>query len=163
MSKKETKFAASKEFLVGNHNIGYIYDSFTERFGKEKFSVRKLGTYQTLSKYMTDAQIESELKPGICELGDVLAFLDNAPTESKDGNWNLFYTKSFVVFVRWHADSGEWRVGAWLRDDCEWVQGNRVFSPATDHSESLGSSVTLTLESAIEMVKEAGYQVAKII
>lgn len=101
-------------------------------------------TAQVLPRNMIDAQIESELKPGYCTLGDVLAFLEEAPKKYKDGNWNLFYTPAFVVSVRWNGD--EWRVSAWGRDGRGWDADSRVFSPATN-SKALKSKPldTLTL------------------
>lgn len=94
---------------------------------------------------MTDAEIESELKPGICTIGDVLDFLKNPPEGSKDGNWNLFYLEHFVVGVRWGAWSGFWRVYAWRRgDNNEWDACDRLFSPATK-SEALSSSPSDTV------------------
>jgi hypothetical protein len=90
---------------------------------------------------MTDAEIESELKPGICELGDVLAFLKNASEECKDGYWNLFYFPAFVVGVGWGAGFGGWGVSAWDRGDGDWSDAYRVFSPATRHSENKPSDL----------------------
>lgn len=100
---------------------------------------------------MTNTKIESELKPGLCELGDVLAFLDTPPKECKDGNWNLFYLPECVVHVYWHAVYGVWDVNAWPRDAYGWREGHRIFSPATEHSALRPlNSDALTLVSEIE-------------
>lgn len=123
---------ASEEFVVGKHGIGYIGSTFAENFKTTEFEAAKAPTFQKLPRRMNDAAIESELKPGLCTLGDVLAFIDNAPQECKDGNWNLFYTTGFVVGVGWRGD--EWSVSAWVRDGRGWSGGARVFSPATDRS-----------------------------
>lgn len=151
---------ASQEFVVGNHKIGYISSDFKKGFENKDFSEKKIPSFQTLNRRMTDAQIETELKPGLCELGDVLAFMDNAPEECKDGNWNLFYFSAFVVRVFWYGV--EWRVYAWDRDDYEWAAAYRVFSPATVSSDShVPSLESLTLEKAIQIVKKEGYKIHK--
>lgn len=142
---------ASKEFVVGKHNIGFVGSNFKEHFSGEEFESRPMPTFQKLPRSMNDATIESELKPGICELGDVLAFLDNAPQECKDGYWNLFYFSAFVVFVGW--DDGVWRVLTWRRDGHVWGAGGRVFSPETGNSVAKASD-TLSLESLDARLKK---------
>lgn len=119
----------SKEFIVGSHSICWMNDRFVE-FVKDAREIETclMPTFQNLPRAMTDAQIESELKPGLCGLGDILAFLDNAPEECKDGYANLFYFPGFVVDVHWGSHDRRWRVSAWLRDDDEWVSVRRVFS-----------------------------------
>lgn len=120
---------STKEFVVGKHNIGYVSSDFEKRFKNIEFSEKKtVPTFQKLPRTMTDIEIEYELKPGYCELGDVIAFMDSAPKECKDGNWNLFYTPSFVVSVRWRSRVGRWSVGAFGRYG-HWGGGDsRVFS-----------------------------------
>lgn len=148
----------SQEFVVGSHKIGYVSSEFKKAFEEKEFDEKKVPSFQTLGRYMTDAQIEFELKPGLCELGDVLAFIDNAPEECKDGNWNLFYTSAFVVVVGWGG--GGWGVGAWGRGGGGRGAGGRVFSPATVSSDSNVSSLeSLTLEKAMQIVKKAGYRI----
>lgn len=126
---------ASNEFVVGKHGIGIEwinclnYNDFKKRFGDTEFEARPMPIFQKLGHSMTDAEIESELKPGICELGDVLAFMDNAPQECKDGYVNLFYTNAFVVGVYWSDDDG-WDVDAEERSASTWGVSGRVFSPA---------------------------------
>lgn len=155
------KLSADKEFQVGKHSIGWIDSVFHERVGgKKEFSISSMPTLQKLDRDMTDAEIESELKPGICDLGDVLAFLDNAPKECKDGYSNIFYFSAFVVSVYWDSSGGGWGVDVWGRDDSGWSQGYRVFSPATG-SLKLKSSESLTLESAIKICKKNGLKVIK--
>ena len=101
---KTKLYKAKDEFVVGRHNIGYISESFKEYFyGADDFERKDKPKSQTLSRYMTDSEIESELKPGLCELGDVLAFLENPSEGSKDVYWNLFYFPSCVVYVFWLA------------------------------------------------------------
>ena len=111
---------------------------------------------------MKDAEIESELKPGLCILGDVLAFLKNPPEGAKDGNWNLFYTASCVVRVYWYSFAGGWDVYAWERDGSVWDGGSRVFSPATVSGTLETKPLkSLTLEDAIKLVKKEGYVIYK--
>lgn len=163
MSKK-TSLIASNEFKVGNHSIGWLDNDFTSRYGSEEFVKRDMPKFQKLPRSMNDATIESELKPGLCELGDVMAFLDNAPEECKDGYSNIFYVGSFVVSVRWGSWYGFWRVSAWHRDGYVWNEGFRVFSPANRSELSApqtSPSDTLTLDGAIKMVKEAGFKVIR--
>lgn len=134
------------EFKIGNHNIGWMSDRFKEYF-KEQTTVDKAPTptFQKLPRSMKDIEIEYELKPGYSGLKDILAFLDNAPQECKDGNWNLFYTPSSVVNVYWSGD--DWYLSTWDRDDYAWYGDERVFSPATESSiTQLESSDTLPLE-----------------
>ena len=160
MSKNKT-FTPTNEFQVGKHSIGWLGSYFEEKFISPniQFEERPLGSYQTLTKYMKDAEIENDLKPGICELGDVLAFLKNPPEGTKDGNWNLFYTASCVVRVSWDSDAGGWSVRAWNRGGSGWGAGVRVFSPATRALEPKASELsdTLALEDAIKLVKKKGY------
>lgn len=156
---------SSTEFVVGKNGIGYIDSDFNTRFPNVDFTPKtQAGSFQTLTKRMTDAEIESELKPGLCDLGDVYAFLQNPPEGTKDGNWNLFYTPSFVVSVRWYSYDSLWRVFTWARDGSGWGTDERVFSPATVASETqpfvpLESSDSLTL--AIKICQEQGLIVSR--
>lgn len=154
---------ASTEFKVGNHDIGYISPTFEREFGSTSFNKRPTPKFQKLPRAMNDATIESELKPGMCELGDILASLKDAPKECKDGRANLFYFPAFVVGVRWRAGARFWGVDAWRRVGYEWSGGGRVFSPATgaliSASSDLESSETLSLGKAIELVKAEGYKI----
>lgn len=113
--KKPALLKASEEFVVGKHDIGYVSQSFKDYFEKESFEARPLGTYKTLPRAMTDAEIEKELVTGLSTLGDILAFLENPPEESKNGHWNLFYTRSCVVRVDWRSGYREWNVHTWGR------------------------------------------------
>lgn len=155
----------SNEFRVGNHSIGYISSDFKKLFGTTEFEPKELPKFQKLPRAMKDAEIESQLQPGFCELGDVLAFIENAPEECKDGYANLFYFPSCVVRVYWFEFGGEWRVYAWDRDGDQWGADFRVFSPATESSitqdSALETSDTLNLEKSIKIVKEAGYKIFK--
>lgn len=167
MNKAKFK-KASEEFVVGKHNIGYIWDSFKNEFSNDKLTPGKILSFQKLSRDMKDSEIISELGVQECTLGDVLATLDAATEDMKDGYWNIFYIKgrSRVVRVGWDAGRGEWSVNDWGRDDYSWSAGLRVFSPATgpqSSSSKSSDSLTLNLEKAIKIVKEAGYQISKIL
>lgn len=143
------KLKASEEFVVGKHKIGYVSNDFKKYVESIEFEQGDKPTFQKLGKNMSDAQIESELKPGICTLSDVLAFTENAPEECKDGYFNLFYFEAFVVSVRWRSVDSEWRVGAWRRDGSGgWSGGSRVFSPATAPSAPMVSE-PLALEHSV--------------
>lgn len=137
MKNKQFKF--NDEFEVGKHKIGYLSSTFKEAFEGKSFQKKDVPKFQKLPRSMNDAEIESDLKPGFCELGDILAFLDAAPEECGDGKWNIFYSEAFVVDVYWFAGHGAWRVSAWGRDDGVWFADSRVFSPATESSDP-GSS-----------------------
>lgn len=157
-------FNATKEFKEGEHSIGYVSSTFEKEFKNVEFEKCSVPTFQVLPRDMTDVEIESELKPGMCELGDLQAFLENPPKESKDGSYNLFYFKSFVVFVYWYSCDSRWYVRTWDRDEDGWAAGVRVFSPATTAGalEHSGPS-DLNLESAIALVKKEGFVIFKSI
>lgn len=132
-----------EEFQVRKHDIGYLGSDFLPRLGHLPLEEKTVGSFQKLPRYMKDSEIISEMKPGECSLGDVLAFLKKAPKECFDGNWNLFYIAetAFVVGVCWFAGFGRWCVRAWDRGSA-WDADFRVFSPATGSSKpsELGSS-----------------------
>lgn len=144
---------ASEEFKVGKHSIGWIDSRFTNHFADTQFELHTTPTFQKLPRAMNDTTIESELKPGLCELGDILAFLENAPEECKDGWFNLFYTPAFVVYVYWSRHYAEWYVNAWRRGGRRWRDDFRVFSPATENSGAVSLS-TLTLENLDARLKK---------
>ncbi len=128
-------------FKVGNLNIGWLDSDFPIRFPNVNFESRTLGAFKILPRNMKDSEMLSEKLAEECELGDVVAFLENPPEGTKDGYSNIFIIKNtaFVVGVYW-LDS-RWHVGTWRRDDGTWFRGDRVFSPAT----TFGLSISLTL------------------
>jgi hypothetical protein len=93
----------------------------------------------TLTKNMTDAEIETALPPShLFDESAVCAIIAKMISEQPDGKegkllnnryTSLFYT-SCVVGVFWSAVYCEWSVHAWMRGECRWG-GNQVFSPAT--------------------------------
>lgn len=146
----------SNEFKVGEHGIGYVSNDFTKRFAEQNFEESAVPPRAiTLPRHMTDTQIESELKPGYCTLGDVLAVIESGEEKYKDGNWNLFYFEACVVGVYWRSFDGGWVVSAWDRDGHGWSAGNRVFSPAAGLISSITSD--LTLESLDARVRKIEY------
>lgn len=144
----------SEGFVVGKHGIGYVSSSFISRIGDTEFEpVSAPPRAITLPRDMNDAVIESELKPGICTLGDVLAVMDSSDKAFKDGYANIFYLPSCVVLVYWYG--GEWSVDDWGRDDSAWSAGGRVFSPASGRSSTVSSGPTdLSLESLDARLKK---------
>lgn len=156
---------ASEEFKKGKDGIGYVSSDFLKHFGDIEFDEKIAGSFQKLPRSMNDAEIENELKPGICDLGDVLAFIKNPPEGTKDGWYNLFYTPAFVVRVRWRVD--EWDVHVWRRDDYRWRDDDRVFSPATvssvTQSSTLDPSGPLYLEQRIAELEQWKARVEKIL
>ncbi len=117
-----------KEFREGSNNIGYLYSEFYKNVIVEDFQPKSaVGKFQTLKRSMADVEIEGELKPGYCTLGDVFALLKSEDKTFRDGNLNLFYLSSCVVRVDWL--DGRWRVHAWRRGGARLVCGpSRVFS-----------------------------------
>ncbi len=121
-----------EEFQVGKNNIGWINSDFTREYGEEEIIPGKNLVGQKLSRTMTDSEIISEFKVQECTLGDILATINAAPEDMKDGYSNIFYIKghpSRVVDVYW--GDGEWFVRVWNRGDGDWYEGDRVFTPAT--------------------------------
>lgn len=146
---------ASKEFVVGKHNIGYVSDSFKEKFyNAEVEEIEIVPSFITLKTMMDDHEIIEKYKPK-STIGDVLALLENPPKESKDGYFNIFHVAGFAVSVRWDAGGREWGVDGWELDDGGWGGGGRVFSatiPSEPLSPALGVSDTLPSELIINGV-----------
>ncbi len=153
----------SQEFIKGKHRIGNIGSDFLTRLGDKEFGEKSMPTFQVLSQDMTDAEIERELNPGICDHGDMLTFLDNAPKEFLDGRACIFYFPSFVVTVYWSVSGGGWIIDVGLRGFYKWSASRRVLSPANNSwaFRYSKSSDSFTLESAIALVKKEGYKVTK--
>jgi len=136
---------ASEEFVEGKHGIGFVGSYFKEKCGSDSFEMAAtMPTFRALLRSMSDYQIEAELKPSISTLGDIVAFLDAAPQECKDGYANIFYLSSCVVGVDW--SDGGWYVSAYGRYGGGWDRGDRVFSPASDRLNTSTPS-DLSLES----------------
>lgn len=159
---------ASDVFKVGENKIGWVDSDFTREYGNDEMpEFGAVISFQKLTKSMKDSEIIKELGIQECTLGDVLATMNSATDDMKDGYANIFYVKghpSLVVVVYWRSDVREWSVLDWGRDDNSWGGGDRVFSPATvSGSVSTLSSDSLTLDQAIQIVKAAGLKVIKTI
>lgn len=143
-----------EEFQVGKNNIGYISSLFFSHVPEYFEKVTEVRWSTTiLSRTMTDTQIESELKPGTCTLGDVLAVIKSEDASFKDGYANIFYFPSCVVGVNWGGV--EWGVVDWGRGGGAWGAGSRVFSPASGRSDTVSSGPTdLSLESLDARLKK---------
>lgn len=138
------------EFKVGKHGIGYIYSDFFDFVDRnsEFEKAENVGTFKKLEHNMFDHEIELQLKPVLLTLGDIVAFMDDAPEECKDGYANIFYLEGCVVRVSWSADGREWYVYAWRRCGDRLSAGGRVFSLATSSqttSTELSDSLPLEL------------------
>jgi hypothetical protein len=121
----------------------YVWNDFHSRMTikarpSAKSTSFKVNSFK-LTKDATDKQIETALPENHLfdetTLCAVIATLVSKQPNGEDGTLlnngyaNLFYTRSCVVRVRWRSGSRLWRVGAWLRVDCGWGAGCRVFYP----------------------------------
>lgn len=147
----------------------YLWESFKTRVlphltGKE--DTRNLVSY-TLPKPMNDYEIKSATSsvpmPAETFASVAQRFLKTA--SKKD--WYIFHvqTSKEVVAVGVSWGGGEWGFDTYGLDDGAWDDGCVFVSFATGTSETsnetLGNSVPLSLESAIQTVKEAGYKIYK--
>lgn len=141
---------AKDVFVVGSNKIGWVDNSFTKEFGDDEMTPGIVLKFQKLTKGMSDSEIISELKIQECTLGDVLATINGATDDMRDGYANIFYVKGHSRVVRVYWVDGEWSVRVWDRE-AWWRAGLRVFSPATENS-TLGSGPdsTLTLRDICE-------------
>lgn len=156
-----TKTKASEEFAAGKHNIGYVTSSFKSHFGDMEVETGSVLQSHKLTRSMNDDAIIKEFNIQECSLGDVIATLDAATEDMKDGRWNLFYIKgsSRVVSVGWDSRDRGWCVHDWNRGGSEWDEGLRVFSHATD----TGSSNSVSRPSILETNKTVLQQFADFI
>lgn len=150
-----TRMLAKEELSVGHNGIGWVSSDFKSRFFEsEIITPWRPGTWHKLPRSMKDTEIEKEFNIQHSSLGEVLGFLRNPPEGSKDGYVNIFYFPVCVVNVHWSAVCGGWHVNAWPRDDGEWSEDYRIFSPATDtHSSGTVSSDTLTLVERDQLIR----------
>lgn len=91
-----------------------------------------------LTERLSDEKIEAALGENhLFERGEVYALIGSLIAKQPEGeegvllnngNVNLFYTSSFVVYVYW--SDALWLVSTWRRGGSDWGAGDRVFSPA---------------------------------
>lgn len=152
----------SEEFAQRKNNIVYVSSSFTEEFGEDEILPGTVLKFTKLGKRMADSEILKEFNIQECTLGDVLATLNAAKEDMKDGYSNIFYIKGHSRVVHVHWSGGGWGVDVWFRGVVAWRGGYRVFSPATDAVALNPLSLEyLTLEAAIKICKENGLRVIK--
>jgi hypothetical protein len=122
----------------------YVWDDFRNRIVAKATPVAADTKYSVavsdLTKNATDEEIEDSLPTDhLFDESAVCAIVATMIEKQKNGEpgdlentgyVNLFYTSSFVVYVRWHSVYREWYVGTWSRDDYGWNAGYRVLSPS---------------------------------
>jgi len=131
-------------FKVGEHNIGWVSPSFLTNV-PDGFSMGSVLGY-TLTKESGSVSDTSQ-----CTLGDIIATLDAATPEMKDGWGNFFLCGSVLVRVLWGDDRREWDVSDWSPDGAVFA-GRRVFSGNLKLAPSAPD--TLTLESLAARLKK---------
>lgn len=104
-----------------------------ETFSLDSFKLLKTSTDEVIEKELPEKHVFSETE--VCAI--VATLIENQPKgeegilDSSNYNWNLFYTPTFVVGVRWGSSGGFWSVYAFRRHG-GWDDGGRVFSPASE-------------------------------
>ena len=107
-------------FKVGELNIGWVSPSFLTNV-PDGFSMGSVLGY-TLTKESGSVSDTSQ-----CTLGDIIATLDAATPEMKDGWGNFFLCGSVLVHVLWDVAYQMWCVYDWDPDN-DVLAGRRVFS-----------------------------------
>ena len=150
----------------GNFNIIWTSIKFQELFRSVVKPTEITPQFKTLSKSMNDKEILSELKPEDITLDELAYILENNLLK-KDG-FHVCYIKDSGG-VLWSVSAhwlGGWFLLAnyvgrpfyWDADDLVFSRG---FSSPSDAPVNLGHPDTLTLKSAIKIVKDAGYKIVK--
>lgn len=129
-----------KEYFQTRDGL-YVWSDFKERILLKAKPIKAGKKFElssfVLTKWATDEAIEKELpKKHLFSESDVCAIISeliSKQSKGEDGTLqnngysNLFYTKAFVVSVRWSG--GGWRVLTWNRGGDGWSDDARVFSP----------------------------------
>lgn len=158
----------NKKFTREN-NIRFTSSDFDQCFGDIEFDEGEVLAFsKKLSKSMTDKEIQKEFNPSEVTLGEVFATLKELSKDTR----TIFYVKDIAgvlraVYVYWSGDG--WDVFSYsIADTGGWHDGRQVFSRNSfdleyfkPHKKTLGDSDTLTLESALKMVVDAGYTISK--
>lgn len=131
-----------KEYFQTRKGL-YVWSDFQNRILQNVKKAKEGTSFELVSANLVldanDKAIESELpKKHLFTNSEICAILPiliekqskgQKGTLLNDGYSNIFYTREFVVSVRW-VGSG-WDVYAWRRDGSSWSAGRRVFSPAS--------------------------------
>lgn len=149
-------------FKVGKHNIGWISDTFLDQVDAT-FEKGLMPSYHTLTRYMTAKEIKSEINPGKCSLGDIIAFLDNAPKECKDGYGNFFYCGSLLVRVHWDCVSHYWDVFGWNPDGVVNAPRRAFSNNLPLRSLDTDTSTLASLATRIEKLEEFEEKIRKFL
>lgn len=120
----------------------YVYDDY-RRYIVEETKPTQSASPITLRRFVldrdaSDEDIAAELGPNhvfteseVCWIvAELIGKQEGGGAGDLDstGKANLFYTLSWVVYVRWGAVDREWLVGTWRRDDADWYAGVSAFS-----------------------------------
>lgn len=162
---------------------------YVSDYAKELIEKMPLGKIQNINlckmtlaemgftKPATWAQILERVR----ELGDVCPpevgpLLRLADTKQENGSWYYVAMESIadsdgspgIFCVRRDDDGKSWLYALWVNPDYEWDLGNGIVFRLRKNSQNLNTHPSLnpeplTLEQAIKLVKEAGYQIANII
>lgn len=156
---------------IGNLGINWIGTNFKEWFGEPSVTPKKVDfLISVLEQPMNDKEIFEKYKPNECTLDDVAFALTNNIIQ-KDWFGGIFYIKDSAGVLRtvdvfWYGDG--WDVGAGpVGYPFRWPDGLRVFSrnsvleSSEPEPKTLSPSESLTLESAIKMVKDNGLKVIR--
>lgn len=159
---KTTTLLNPKSFTYVNENIQKLFKPEPIRGPIE---VRSFG------KYMSSEEIIAELAKNGCYPANATELFDWAEQHPDEKNKYVValgsiasFEGSLQVCYVWCGDSGRgadlgWFGGGWVDDD-GFAFGRE--STQSSDTENL-HSVPLNLERAIELVKEAGYQVSKLL
>lgn len=155
----------NKKILKGGYywEVYPFYDSIPEELPKIKYQTeifsKSLSHRQILKKY--------NIVPYETVAEAAAVVLDLIPTLKNDYKSRLVYFKQDAVLYRfdaWRDDDGQLNVDVFkVLLDSKYDAENGVCFSATDtlKLETSSSLETLTLESAIKMIKEAGYVIYK--
>lgn len=166
------KLKASKEFVVGKHNIGYVGSEFSNNFYDMEFEKTKpkLKT-KILEKNMLDKDILAELKPQETTLGDFMHALDN-PKDCemlKNDYANIFYIRDskdilWAVDACWHGAYRGWRVNAnSVVNPYEWDAGHQVVSHGFGPEKLEPLSLESDFEARIKELESFRVKVEKVL
>ncbi len=144
----------------------YYSQNFKEKIGEPvSGGTQPLGTFTKLGEWLTDTQITQKFNIEPLSIPDFWATIENMiDTLNKKVYGYLFYVKAtdgraLTVGAFWSGD--QWGFSCGEFDGNGWWGAERcVFSPAiTLNPSSPSKSEPVTLDHAIEIVKQAGFEV----